>query len=185
MSYASSTTSPFGRRRSASKHKEVCEKYQIQYSSQPKLHTKGLPPRHPPFERPTFRLSSPAPPSNPKEDWRMPLTQYRKATKYPEHVPTYEQSILALSRRIRNKSLPPLPDYRDCSLPSQPTLMYTALGRQFPARLAREDHSLGRRNHSSGSPVCGGPGYLGSGVRRPEDFNLLEMSTKKGMLPNM
>ena len=34
------------------KFQEVCEKYQIQYSSQPKLFTKDLPPRHPPFERP-------------------------------------------------------------------------------------------------------------------------------------
>ena len=121
---------------------EICEKYQIQYSSQPKLFTKDLPPRHPPFERPSFRLSSPAPSTNPKEDWRMPLTQYRKALKYPEHVPTYEQSVLALSRRIRNKSLPPRPDYSGYSLASHPAIIPAALGRHFPARSDRADHTM-------------------------------------------
>ena len=145
---------------------EICEKYQIQYASQPKLHTKGLPPRHPPFERPPFRLSSPAPAANPQKDWRMPLTQYHKAAKYPEHVPTYEQSMLALSRRIRNKSLPPLPDHKDYCLSSRPGLTPTALGRHFPTRSPREDHSLFRRYYNRGSPVFGGLGYPESRERR-------------------
>ena len=43
---------------------------------------------------------------NHEKDWRMPLTQYRKAEKYPKEVATYEQSVLALSRKMRNKSTP-------------------------------------------------------------------------------
>merc|ERR1712212_449240 len=96
-------------RRSVSRHKEICEKYQIQYSSQPKMFTKDLPPRHPPFERPPVCLYSPTPPLPRREDWQM--TQYRRAPKYPDHVPTYEQSMVAISRRIRNRSLPPLQDH--------------------------------------------------------------------------
>merc|ERR1719209_2783733 len=96
-------------RRSVSRHKEICEKYQIQYSSQPKMFTKDLPPRHPPFERPPVRLYSSTPPPPRTDDWQK--TQYRRAPKYPDHVPTYEQSMVAISRRIRNRSLPPLQDH--------------------------------------------------------------------------
>ena len=83
---------------------DVFEKYQ--YSTQPKLGSLGLPPRHPPLERPIFSLLMVSPAMNHEKDWRMPLTQYRKAEKYPKEVATYEQSVLALSRKMRNKSTP-------------------------------------------------------------------------------
>merc|ERR1712106_121369 len=150
MSFARGAESPCAGRRAASRHKEVCEKYQIQYSSQPKLFRKELPPRHPPFERPPFRLSSPAPPTSRAEDWRMPLTEYRKPPKYPEHVPTYEQSMIDLSRRIRNRSLPPPHNFAS-------PLPHTGLGRQFPSAASCEDHNLFLTRHSPG------PQYVGSG----------------------
>merc|ERR1719481_72822 len=89
--------------RKRSKHKDIYEKYH--YSSQQKLTALGLPPHPPPLERPLFSLlTEPPPPINPDKDWRMPLTKYRKAEKYPMQVATYEQSVLALSRKIREKS---------------------------------------------------------------------------------
>ena len=127
------------------------------------MYTKDLPPRHPPFERPTYKLSSPAPPINPKEDWRMPLIQYRKAPKYPDHVPTYEQSMLALSRRIRNKSLPPLPNYRDHLLSYKPRFIQTTLDRQIPSR---STVVFDTRNYSRGLSVVGRSEYLGCGALR-------------------
>merc|ERR1712168_1053264 len=91
-------------------HKEVCEKYQMQVATTPKLLKKmmNLPPRPPPPERAfVYRLPSPAPPPVSPDSWKMSLTQYRKPARYSEQVPSYEQSMLAVSRRIRNKSQPP------------------------------------------------------------------------------
>merc|ERR1739844_100167 len=137
-------------RRSVSRHKEICEKYRIQYSSQPKMFTKDLPPRYPPFERPPIRLysSTPLPPR--KDDWQM--TQYRRAPKYPDHVPTYEQSMVAISRRIRNRSLPPLPDHTTPGLNMLGTNPVTRWG--TPARWTPS-----RRTPARGTPARGQSGW--------------------------
>ena len=87
----------------------------------------ALPPRPPPLDRPNlFRSPSPAPPP-PSDSWRMSLTQYRKPARcdechqsvsflflltnilfrYSDQVPSYEKSMLEVSRRIRNRSVPP------------------------------------------------------------------------------
>ena len=89
----------------------------------------ALPPRPPPLDRPNlFRSASPAPPPN-ADSWRMSLTQYRKPARcgisicicmfltdliflilyfrYSDQVPSYEKSMLEVSRRIRNRSVPP------------------------------------------------------------------------------
>merc|ERR1712112_44772 len=100
----------FQQRRSRKNHKEVCEKYQLQYASTPRMMKKSfdLPPRPPPLERPPlFRPPSPAPPASHADSWRMSLTQYRKPARFSEQVPSYEKSMLEVSRRIRNKSVPP------------------------------------------------------------------------------
>eukprot|EP00092_Neocalanus_flemingeri_P021357 GFUD01023150.1.p1 GENE.GFUD01023150.1~~GFUD01023150.1.p1 ORF type:complete len:146 (+),score=17.28 GFUD01023150.1:98-535(+) len=112
-----------------STHKDIYEKYKFQYSIDPKLSSIELPRRHPPLERPSFNLFTHAPAAKPDKDWRMPLTQYRKAEKYPEHVATYEQSVLALSRRIR-MSLPPCPAYRDSRTTSNSSLKQGVWGRE-------------------------------------------------------
>ena len=59
---------------------EVCEKYQMQTATTPRLLRKmlDLPPRPPPPERAfVYRVPSPAPPVSP-DNWKMSLTQYRK-----------------------------------------------------------------------------------------------------------
>ena len=84
----------------------------------------ALPPRPPPLDRPNlFRSASPAPPPA-ADSWRMSLTQYRKparcgisinvparpyssSSRYSDQVPSYEKSMLEVSRRIRNRSVPP------------------------------------------------------------------------------
>ena len=93
---------------------DIFEKYY--YSSQRKEKSLGLPPRPPPLEQPFFSQFRAPPELNPEKDWRMCLTQYRKVDKYPTAVATYEQSVLELSRKIRNKSLPPRKDYTDCHI---------------------------------------------------------------------
>jgi hypothetical protein len=95
---------------------DIFEKYH--YSSQHKEKSLGLPSRPPPLEQPCFSLFRAPPELKPENDWRMGLTQYRKAEKYPKAVATYEQSVLELSRKIRNKSMPPCQDYTDCKIDS-------------------------------------------------------------------
>eukprot|EP00091_Calanus_sinicus_P009251 TRINITY_DN21732_c0_g1_i1.p2 TRINITY_DN21732_c0_g1~~TRINITY_DN21732_c0_g1_i1.p2 ORF type:complete len:108 (-),score=18.83 TRINITY_DN21732_c0_g1_i1:171-494(-) len=93
-----------------SRHKDIFEKYH--YSSQQKEKSLGLPPRPPQLERPIFSLFRVPPEVKPDKDWRMCLTQYRTAEKYPKAVASYEQSVIELSRKIRNKSLQPCKDYK-------------------------------------------------------------------------
>ena len=74
-----------------------------------------------------------------------------------------------LFRRIRNKSAPPSPGYRELQLSSHPSIIPVALGRNFPQKTNREDHRQFWRSYVRGSPVRGGLGDPPRHLATPAD----------------
>ena len=63
-----------------------------------------------------------------------PAAPKPKIKHYPLPPPRYEEGMIALSRRLRNRSASPAPNYSELELSNRPALVPAALGRPSPSR---------------------------------------------------
>lgn len=57
-----------------------------------------------------------------------------KIKHYPLPPPSYAEGMIAVSRRLRNRSSSPAPSYSELELSSRPALIPAAIGRPSPSR---------------------------------------------------
>lgn len=58
----------------------------------------------------------------------------QKVKHYPLPPPSYAEGMIAVSRRLRNRSASPAPSYSEMELSTRPSLVSAALGRPSPSR---------------------------------------------------
>merc|ERR1711962_54506 len=76
--------------------------------------------------------------------WSMVLTQYRTPVKQPiPEVDSYPQAVMALARRIRKKSLPPLQTFQESVLPSRSSALPSKLTSSMSPCISRKE-TMGR-----------------------------------------
>ena len=63
-----------------------------------------------------------------------PAAPKAKIKHYPLPPPRYEEGMIALSRRLRNRSASPAPNYSELELSNRPAIVPAALGRPSPSR---------------------------------------------------
>ena len=63
-----------------------------------------------------------------------PAAPKPKIKHYPLPAPRYEEGMIALSRRLRNRSASPAPNYSELELSHRPAIVSAALGRPSPSR---------------------------------------------------
>lgn len=63
-----------------------------------------------------------------------PSAPKTKIKHYPLPPPSYAEGMIAVSRRLRNRSASPAPNYSELELSSRPGLVPAALGRPSPSR---------------------------------------------------
>merc|ERR1712156_593136 len=117
------------RSRRVTGHRAINEKYAFDPDIRSLTRAYGTPAKHPTPPLPPYRAQSPTP--EPCEhalpchaepcSWSMPLTKYRLPTKEPKDYETYPQAVVALSRRLRNRSQAPLPNYHQLEVASRPS----------------------------------------------------------------
>merc|ERR1711974_416754 len=112
-------------------HKAINEKYAFDPAIRSLTRAYGTPAKHPTPPLPPYRAQSPTPepceheiPCHAEQcSWSMPLTKYRRPTKEPKEYESYPQAVVALSRRLRNRSQAPLPNYHQLEVASRPSLV--------------------------------------------------------------
>ena len=57
-----------------------------------------------------------------------------KVKHYPLPPPSYTEGMIAVSKRLRNRSASPCPNYAEMELSSRPALISAAIGRPSPSR---------------------------------------------------
>ena len=63
-----------------------------------------------------------------------PITPKPRVRHYPLPAPSYAEGMISLSRRMRNRSQSPAPNYAELGVSSRPELVSVVLGRPTPSR---------------------------------------------------